>query len=902
MVLASRTTTIRYSKKPQAAVQYDIVLSKGTLTFNPNKSADIEGSLEWKVYKIEGESRTLMANSGAMTCRCGYTDSPTHTAGIDTADNVTFDDDGSAQRAYKKGETDKFTIVYGQLTGGVFIQLARLDIPVIVVGKDAAVVASIDFDNNNASILYNSITGKFIESSYPVSNISVVEDGVDISEMAKVHIKSYGLIGTITRDKNYTLSTSFDADLSGTGVVSIKIIGMQSGSSNGYILASYTDSAGVTHSTKFNVSRSVGRYAAEIITTPTQISYNQTTGIASSNRVTATLNVIDINGNRTTNAVFSKFGEMKWKYIGETSWREPSNQSITSLGIGNIAFEKSGIEFSFVDGSGNQLDYETVPISSVNNGGDSYLLMVASTNISTPLGNITYGKPTGGVTNEMFLAKNGVQVSSTVFWVNGDTQTVSVSSGESKEIAHHGWNFTYLNIGGKLHMELTEVAENSPTSVQIEVMAACTDDGTQINRTTLISVSAITRGPAGRSYKPNMPVIYQEGKEYVWNDDYRDFIYYSFKVNESGGQDDANGALSYFIYGVKEYGMTVATPPTKKGGDDNWEYVCEYSTIIVNCLFGTNAVMGGFNFTGEKMTSVSTDSEGNPNILIDGKRGEFTGNNCSIKGTIVGTKGSFENISINNNCRIHQSSNGGGWFLRGGSDPSVDKPDGTPSWWLGYEGKNTGQFTMETSYNDGTNHPPTVELTVMTPNIQGGSPSGPPLLSLYSNISQPLASFSHSDGIMVQICNISGEGIRFIQQGPTTHPAFCGEGHGCLKGVVQGYQLNVIKSGQIEISKGNTVYCNGGSSDYLVLPTLANCRGVLGTTGAFALDLTIIGAKGASNFRVYGKYHKSTTDCYLLHNDHGDNWYATMSQGDVLKLKLIYTGSDFYAYIVSYMR
>ena len=899
MVLASRTTTIRYSKKPQAAVQYDIVLSKGTLTFNPNKSADIEGSLEWKVYKIEGESRTLMANSGAMTCRCGYTDSPTHTAGIDTADNVTFDDDGSAQRAYKKGETDKFTIVYGQLTGGVFIQLARLDIPVIVVGKDAAVVASIDFDNNNASILYNSITGKFIESSYPVSNISVVEDGVDISEMAKVHIKSYGLIGTITRDKNYTLSTSFDADLSGTGVVSIKIIGMQSGSSNGYILASYTDSAGVTHSTKFNVSRSVGRYAAEIITTPTQISYNQTTGIASSNRVTATLNVIDINGNRTTNAVFSKFGEMKWKYIGETSWREPSSQSITSLGIGNIAFEKSGIEFSFVDGSGNQLDYETVPISSVNNGGDSYLLMVASTNISTPLGNITYGKPTGGVTNEMFLAKNGVQVSSTVFWVNGDTQTVSVSSGESKEIAHHGWNFTYLNIGGKLHMELTEVAENSPTSVQIEVMAACTDDGTQINRTTFISVSAITRGPAGRSYKPNMPVIYQEGKEYVWNDDYRDFIYYSFKVNESGGQDDANGALSYFIYGVKEYGMTVATPPTKKGGDDNWEYVCEYSTIIVNCLFGTNAVLGGMVFTAQTMTSESKADDGTPNISIDGANGKLIANDAVIRGMIDATSGIFDKCTINNTCRILQT-NDSGWFLKGGSDPTADAPNGKPSWWLGYAGNEAGQFTV-TTYNP-SNIRMQSELGIYpqppSPEIWYGS-----AILRIDSIYQTLASFNQNGGMNVEIGHEIGEGLRFLKNTSNdSFHAFLGAGHGCLNGVIQGYQLNVIKSGQIEISKGNTVYCNGGSSDYLVLPTLANCRGVLGTTGAFALDLTIIGAKGASNFRVYGKYHKSITECYLLNNDHGDNWYATMSQGDVLTLKLIYTGSDFYAYIVSYMR
>ena len=98
------------------------------------------------------------------------------------------------------------------------------------------------------------------------------------------------------------------------------------------------------------------------------------------------------------------------------------------------------------------------------------------------------------------------------------------------------------------------------------------------------------------------------------------------------------------------------------------------------------------------------------------------------------------------------------------------------------------------------------------------------------------------------------------------------------------------------------MYCNGNGTN-LILPTRENCSNVLGTTGAFALDLTIIGASKARDFRVYGKRHNYTTgyttDCYLLNNDHGDDWYATMSQGDVLSLKLIYTGTSFYAYIVN---
>ena len=106
-----------------------------------------------------------------------------------------------------------------------------------------------------------------------------------------------------------------------------------------------------------------------------------------------------------------------------------------------------------------------------------------------------------------------------------------------------------------------------------------------------------------------------------------------------------------------------------------------------------------------------------------------------------------------------------------------------------------------------------------------------------------------------------------------------------------------MTSGLINISKGNTVYCNGVSTT-LALPKLSDCRNVLGTDGTFALDLTIIAASGASNFRVEGSDHSTLTDCKLVSNDHAA-WYATMSQGDVLQLKLISNGSTLIAYIVS---
>lgn len=668
--VSMRTTTVKYQTKPQAAVQYKIALLSGALVYNPNKSEQIEGKLEWRVYKIEGGQRLPMSNSQeGMACRCGYSDSPINQPDIDTSDNVTFEDGGAAQVAYNSESTKQFTIIYGSVTGSVFTQLARLDVPVNVIGKDAAVVASIDFDNNNASILYNSIKGEYVEQSYPVSNISVVEDGVDISKKATIYVEVHGLSARI-KGRGYDIplsggSSAVLTTVNGTGIISVTVNSVES---TGYVLASYTDSAGVAHTTKFNVSRSVGRYAVEIITTPTQISYNQTTGIASSSTITATLNVIDIYGNRSTGVTFSDFGAMQWRYVGE-NWPDPDpdGQSVTKLEITNPNFTKSGVEFRFIDGSGNQLDYETVPFSSVTNGGDAYLVNVASMNVAVVLTSISYGTPTGNVTNRVYLTKNNEVLSSGVEYKipgeNGNEYTLS-ANGTKPNISYNGWVFSYMYLNGQLASALIRVDENSPTSVHIPIVVVYPTDN--ITRTVLISYSAIQKGPAGRSYKPNTPELYDPTKEYVWNDKQRDFIYYAFKVNSEGEQDDEKGVLSYFQYGVKEYNKngSVTKPPSAKGGDTNWELVSEYKSIIVNCLFGTNAVLGGLKFTSETMESSTTYDDGTPNIKIDGKNGEVIFNKAILRGEVYAKSGSFTgevnaNSGTFSNCTINETCKAG---------------------------------------------------------------------------------------------------------------------------------------------------------------------------------------------------------------------------------------------------
>ena len=269
--------------------------------------------------------------------------------------------------------------------------------------------------------------------------------------------------------------------------------------------------------------------------------------------------------------------------------------------------------------------------------------------------NISYGKPTADATNIVYMTKNNAVLSSGVQYSvpgeNGDERTLA-ANGDKATLSYNGWVFNYLYLNGQLASALVSVDEGSPTSVHIPIdVIYPTDD---ITRTVLISYSAIQKGPAGRSYKPNTPVLYDPTKTYEWNDQYRDFIYYAFKVNNKGERDDEKGVLSYFQYGVKEYGMKITdTPPSAKGGDTNWEYISEYKSIIVNCLFGTNAVLGGMVFTAQTQTSEGKANDGKPNIIIDGANGKLTANDATIRGEVNATSGSFENVEVRETCNMY---------------------------------------------------------------------------------------------------------------------------------------------------------------------------------------------------------------------------------------------------------
>lgn len=105
-----------------------------------------------------------------------------------------------------------------------------------------------------------------------------------------------------------------------------------------------------------------------------------------------------------------------------------------------------------------------------------------------------------------------------------------------------------------------------------------------------LTIPVVKKGADGRSYNPVPRGVYAAGNTYIWDAKQRDYVDYEF-----------DGV--YYRFGVKTYDTSVTAAPTKAEGDDKWEVCNRVSCLITNCIFGTNAVIGGFMASSEKFMS-----------------------------------------------------------------------------------------------------------------------------------------------------------------------------------------------------------------------------------------------------------------------------------------------------------
>lgn len=164
-------------------------------------------------------------------------------------------------------------------------------------------------------------------------------------------------------------------------------------------------------------------------------------------------------------------------------------------------------------------------------------------------------------------------------------------------------------------------------------------------------------------------------------------------------------------------------------------------------------------------------------------------------------------------------------------------------------------------------------------------------------------------------------GLNFNISGRNRCYAFCGTGTGVLRGLMEGYRLNVIQfSGNdgetrmIDLRNGKYVMLGVDKNNCsLLLPSLSNVCEALNighdSPGDIAVRLTIHCRWSTQSVRLIGRKHiegQSWEYPLLRDNNNNDNWSVGMTAGDTLELLLThcYAGREdsYNAYILSHMQ
>lgn len=272
------------------------------------------------------------------------------------------------------------------------------------------------------------------------------------------------------------------------------------------------------------------------------------------------------------------------------------------------------------------------------------------------------------------------------------------------------------------------------------------------------------------------------------------------------------------------------------------------------------------------MQSQSKDSDGNPNLLLDGNSGLFKALKAEIRGKIIATEGEFTG-------KVTATSGTIGGFTINASSLGNSSPSNTNGVYLSSE---------VVIFNDTSNRQAFLGVS---------SVLGTPILCrLTDTKSDTLPKY----GIVFNIDN-SSYGYNM---------AFTGKGHGVLNGMVEGFMLNDFTPSSsvntISPQKGNYVIVKG-SYTTVYLPTLYECRESLGlsTTSStkFAMMMTILCAGSrTTQFTLYG-YRSSSygANCPHLRDNNYDDLTdgINMGSGDVVHVLITYDGSNFDAYLIS---
>lgn len=124
--------------------------------------------------------------------------------------------------------------------------------------------------------------------------------------------------------------------------------------------------------------------------------------------------------------------------------------------------------------------------------------------------------------------------------------------------------------------------------------------------------------PGENGYFPRDRGLFVSGERYYYSKDsstgdiYRDKVVYEIE-----------GTYYNFLVKSRNDNGYITAAPTSATGDSNWEVISQYRALIADTLFGSNANIGGFMASAEKLRT-SSEVDDKPRFEIDGSQGTQT--------------------------------------------------------------------------------------------------------------------------------------------------------------------------------------------------------------------------------------------------------------------------------------
>ena len=182
-------------------------------------------------------------------------------------------------------------------------------------------------------------------------------------------------------------------------------------------------------------------------------------------------------------------------------------------------------------------------------------------------------------------------------------------------------NWKLVSISSVKTSSIIIIPANSTAYKQYRVTAHTTSDASESNIINQIGIGVSFDGMKGENGADGI-YVYDCG---LFNSE-REYYYQTVngKVRRDKIVYEIDGAFYNFLVRSRQNDGSnglVATPPTSTQGDVNWEVMSQFQSVIANTVFGTNANIGGFITSSEKMKSQSETTDGYSLFELDGQKG-----------------------------------------------------------------------------------------------------------------------------------------------------------------------------------------------------------------------------------------------------------------------------------------